>query len=319
MRPMGGIIMDLRARLDGHVRELLGLATKARQSLQIFAPVATVGVAALKGLTPSNSPMTVASSSVVAQLMLLVLIALAGAVLLFTDKSATNVVHDAQGALDERDQAQRALAEADAVIDDLELQLPRASRVEDMVDAMRSVVDLAICEPTITRDKLDEWLIDLLDFLIADKLTLFGIGDEQWNFSVYLLDDATAELQCAACRRPTRKEEEAPHRSWREGEGHVGKAFQGRRPLICADSTDPNVRGFFDAPAGKVMDYDIERYRSLAALPIQSDDDRPFGVLVATSATKGRFDPEDEETVRPLLSLSRTLATLLGVYNLKPH
>ncbi len=311
--------MDLRAKLDRHVRELLGLATRARQSLQIFVPVATTVVAALKGLTPSNSPIAVASSSVVAQLLLLTLIALAGAVLLFTDKSATNVVHDAQDALDERDQAQQALAEAQAVIDDLELQLARASRVEDIVDAMRSVVDVAICERVITREKLDEWLIDLLDFPIADKLTLFGIGDEQWNFSIYLFDEATRELHCAACRRPTRKEEEAPHRSWREGEGHVGKAFQGRRPLVCADSTDPNVRGFFDAPAGKAMDYDIERYRSLAALPIQASDDRPFGVLVATSAVKGRFDPEDDETVRPLLSLSRTLATLLGVYNLKAH
>ena len=89
--------------------------------------------------------------------------------------------------------------------------------------------------------------------------------------------------------------------------------------MICADSTDPNVRGFFVAPAEKLMEYDIDRYRSLAALPIQSDGERPLGVLVATSAVKGRFDPEDDETVRPLFSLARTLATLVGVYNLKEH
>ena len=101
--------------------------------------------------------------------------------------------------------------------------------------------------------------------------------------------------------------------------GMSEKAFQAKHPLICADSTDPNVRGFFEAPTAKLMGYDIDRYRSLAALPIQTDGESPVGVLVATSEVKGRFDPEDDETVRPLFSLAKTLATLVGVYNLKGH
>ena len=310
---------ELRTTINEHLRDLLGKATGARRSLQIFVPVATLIVAALKGLTPSSAPATVTAVSVALQLTFLILIAIAGGVLLFTDKSATTVVHDAQNALDRAEVAEGNLSEAEGVIDELEFQLARASRVEDIVEAMRSVVDVAICEPVITEAKLNEWLIDLLDFLVTDKLTLFSIGDEQWNFSIYLLDPASGELKCVACRRPTKKEEDAPHRSWREGEGHVGKAFQAKHPLICADSTDPNVRGFFVAPAEKLMEYDIDRYRSLAALPIQSDGERPLGVLVATSAVKGRFDPEDDETVRPLFSLARTLATLVGVYNLKEH
>lgn len=311
--------MQLRGVINEHVRDLLGKATAARKSLQIFALASTAIVAALKAFTPSAAPATALAVSTALQLTFLVLAALAGAVLLFTDKSATTIVHDAQNAIDRAEAAEDRLKEAEVVIKELEWQLARATRVEDIVEAMRSVVDVAICEPTISEAKLREWLIDLLDFLVTDKLTLFGIGDEQWNFSIYLFDKTSGELRCAACRRPTKKEEDAVHRSWREGEGHVGKAFQGKRPLICADSTDANVRGFFTAPTEKLMDYDVDRYRSLAALPIQTDGENPLGVLVATSEVKGRFDPEDDETVRPLLSLARTLATLVGVYNLKGH
>lgn len=306
-----------RSTLDGHVRALLAKATSARRSLQIFIPSATACVAALKAYTPPASQAALASGSFVAQVLLLILVALAGIVVLLTDTSATSVIHDAQTALEEKEGALNNLAEAEVVIEELRDQLARAARVEDIVEAMRAVVDVAIGQGVITAEQLAEWLIDLLDFLVTDKLMLFGIADEQWNFSIYLLDSASGELRCAATRRPTKREEDAAHRSWLEGEGHVGKAFQARRSLICADSTDPNVRGFFDAPAAKLMGYDIDRYRSLAALPIQSDDEHPIGVLVATSAVKGRFNPEDEEALRPLLSLARTLATLFGVYNLK--
>jgi hypothetical protein len=306
-----------RADLDAHVRELLSKATAARRAWQIFIPSATAIIFAFKTWTPQTAPKEIATGSVWIQSTLLVLVAFAGMVVVLTEKSATSVVHDAQKALDGREDAEKALSESKLVIEELEGALARSARVEHIVDAMRAVVDVAICQQEISDEKLTEWLTDLLDFLVTDKLTLFGIGDEQWNFSVYLFDPATSELSCVVTRRPTKKEEEAPHRSWREGEGHVGKAFQGRRPLVCADSADANVRGFFDAPAGKLMDYDLDRYRSLAALPIQSDDEPPFGVLVATSDIVGRFDPEDEETFRPLLSLSRTLATLLSVYNVK--
>jgi len=216
----------------------------------------------------------------------------------------------------------RVTAESDAselknVIYNLETELARLIQIEGIIDAMRSVVDIAIIRTEIDFSKMKEWMIDLLDFMVTDKLTLFQIGDEQWNFSIYIFNETSGELECIVTRRPTVKEEQAGHRPWREGEGHVGKAFQGRRALVCRDSKDPNVRGFFDAPDGKLRGYDLDRYRSLAAIPIQVDGAVPLGVLVATSEKVGRFDPEDEDTFRPLLALSRTLATLLSIYKLK--
>ena len=305
-----------RIKLDTHVRELLKKASGARRSLQVFVPTATAIAAALKLLTPTDASESVKAASATSQILLLLFIALAGVVLLFTDKSATTVIHDAQLAIDEAEQARAAVAEMETITSELEAQIARQTRLEDVLEAMRAVVDVALRQPEISPQQLEEWLTDLLDFLVADKLSLFGMGDEQWNFSIYLFDQEAQELRCLVTRRPTTREEQAPHRSWREGEGHVGKAYQDRRPLVCSDSTEPNVRGFFDAPGAKLRDYDLDRYRSLAAIPIQSDDEVPVGVLVATSAVAGRFLPEDEETVSPLLSLARTLATLLAIYNL---
>lgn len=307
---------DHRKTLDVHVRQLLELGAQARRSLQIFVPAGTAIVAALKGFTPADAPAGLAAGSMVAQILLLILVVVAGAVLVLTDKSATTVVHDAQLVIEARDEATTQLGEANAVIAALTDQLAKDGRVADITEAMRAVIDVALAQETIDEAQLKTWFVDLLDFFVSSKLTVFGIADEQWNFSIYLLNDA-GELECSATRRPTSKEQDAPHRSWRSGEGHVGKAFQGGRALVCSDSTDPNVRGFFDAPDGKATDYDADRYRSIAAIPIQADGQSPYGVLVATSEVPGRFKPDVEDTFKPLQSASVTLATLVSVYNLK--
>jgi hypothetical protein len=94
-----------------------------------------------------------------------------------------------------------------------------------------------------------------------------------------------------------------------------------RRALICADSTDPNVRSFFDAPEDKRARYDDSlRYRSLAAIPLQlPGTEKPIGVVVATSDVADRLRPtvdgDDDESVRTVRALGKTLATLLGVTN----
>lgn len=313
---MASPVDEQRKTFDRHVRELLKQASTARRSLQIFVPAATAVVAMAKGFTPADSPATILATSVTVQILLLILIAIAGSIVLLTDKSATSVVHDAQLAIDSGDQVKASLAEAEVVISELSKQLSKDGRVADIAEAMRSVIDVALAAESNSEEQLRVWFTDLLDFFVSSKLTIFGIADEQWNFSIYLLD-GEGNLVCAATRRPTMAEQDAPHRAWREGEGHVGKAYQGRRALVCSDSTDPNVRGFFDAPDGKATSYDADRYRSIAAIPILDNNGPPYGVLVATSEKAGRFRPDEEETFKPLQSASNTLATLVSVYNLK--
>jgi GAF domain-containing protein len=120
-----------------------------------------------------------------------------------------------------------------------------------------------------------------------------------------------------ACRRPVRAEEEAEHRSWEPGDGHVGLAFQTRRPIVASDTSDPEASHLFDASPPKRRDDDRERYRSIASIPIRLQDETPVGVVVATSDIANRFtlrrndDNSARDAVEPLRSLASALAMLI--------
>jgi hypothetical protein len=279
-----------------------------------------VVVAALKVIptTALNAPGVIIVTTL--QFVSLAVGAAAGLLVLLTDKSGLAVMADAQDLGDQLDQARDREIAQGRYVKQLEWELSKSERLALTINSMRVAVDVAL-----SRDPpaVETQARDMLDLLVASKSTLFGMGDEQWNFSIYLWNGGAGQLDCIACRRPARTDEDAPHRSWRPGEGHVGKAFQMRRALTCADSTDPNVRSFFDAPEDKRAGYDdSQRYRSLAAVPFQLPGaEGPTGVVVATSDVPGRFRPTidggDDESVLPIRALSKTLATLFGVITLR--
>ena len=60
-------------------------------------------------------------------------------------------------------------------------------------------------------------------------------------------------------------------------------AFQGKREYIAEDTSRPDARQIFDAPEPKRRSDDLERYRSIASIPIRLGKEDPVGVLVATS------------------------------------
>ncbi len=113
----------------------------------------------------------------------------------------------------------------------------------------------------------------MLDMLVSDKGVLFGMNDERWNFAIYILNEHSGELDCVACRRPTRAEEQASHRSWKPGFGHVGVSFQTSRTIVAADTSEPEARALFDAPDGQRNGDDSSRYRSIASIPIRLQDE----------------------------------------------
>jgi hypothetical protein len=311
---------ELKARLQRHTSEFLEKARSLRLGLQLATVVSPVVVGFSKAL-PQGEPGSAWSAVLVTlQIVFLILGALAGALVLVTDKSALAVMSDAQSAVEAAEIGKVDLATSQREILQLEAELTKASVLSLTIDSMRVAVDVALLPSA--KAPIEGQIRDMLDLLAASKSTLFGMGDELWNFSVYLWREDLGLLECVACRRPTRSDEDAPHRSWRPGEGHVGQAFQMKRALICADSTDLNVRGFFDAPEDKRTSYDdAMRYRSLAAIPFAlPGQDEPMGVVVATSDVAERFRPEesgDHEAVRPIRALGKTLATLLAVSTLR--
>ena len=166
--------------------------------------------------------------------------------------------------------------------------------------------------------KLDSHIAHLVDLVLAEKQVLFSMGDEAWNFAVYLYDPVEKLLKCSLCRRPLRQDELAPHRSWQPGDGHVGIAWQRDEELVAADMRDPQIEPYFRAKREYKSD-DGERYRSIASIPIRIANAQPLGVLVATSDHIGRFKPNSSgnDSVEPLRLLASTLAMMLHATNVK--
>jgi hypothetical protein len=304
-----------------HLDDLLEKARITRLSLQIAATFFTTLAGVLKIAIPATWPANVLMVSNVVQILSLILAVACGVVVLATDKSALSVLSDAKAALDKLEEKKQENQDLEETIDDLRRYIEWSDKLNMITDTMRVAVDLAIQdEDTNVNHHIEE----MLDLLASNKQGLFSMGDEQWNFSVYVFDEEKNQLLCVACRRPARNDEQREHRAWRPGEGHIGQSFLMKRPLVVADSKDPNVRGFFDAPRDKlVAGYDdSDRYRSLAAIPFGlAGSADPIGVVVATSDVPGRFAPTDDGTdsdaVRPISALSKTLATLTSVTNMK--
>jgi hypothetical protein len=309
----------LSDRIDIHINEFLKKARSVRTWLLTCGILVPVFVGAIKLIGDSSTDKTVQAVSGALELTILLFGALAALLALTTDQSALAIIGDAQDASTKSEKYKNDAEAARNLNEQLIDNLTRIESLSQTIDLMRLAVDTALSSEEQT--DLKSVIENLIDLLIASKMALFGFGDEQWNFSIYIWNET--QLDCLACRRPSRAESEAPHRSWLPGEGHVGKAFQMQRALVCADTTDVSVRGFFDAPENKRLEYDdAMRYRSIAAIPIFPPGERAAcGVVVCTSDVADRFAPtpegDDHEAVLPIRALSKTIATLMAVSKLR--
>jgi hypothetical protein len=182
---------------------------------------------------------------------------------------------------------------------------------------VRELVETAVVEGCDTIDQASRFARSILSIFVERRLSLFGIGDEYWNFGVYLYDADQDRLVCIACRRESKEEEEQQHRNWEPGNGHVGLAFSRAAEIIFADATTPELRPVLEAQGDNKRNDDTERYVSLASIPISTDGTKPLGVLIATSNTPGRFKsdqertPDDWENTDTLREVAASLAIIL--------
>lgn len=216
----------------------------------------------------------------------------------------------------------RTVEERDAELASLEEDYSFSERLQAVAVALRGIVNEVAASGPGAEDAQRARLGLMLDFVVADRVVLFGMDKDRFNFAIYIYNDADQVLHCVACRRPIRVEEDADHRSWDPGEGHVGMAFQGKREYIAEDTSKPDARQIFDAPEPKRRSDDLERYRSIASIPIRLGKEDPVGVLVATSDIAGRFylpkegvDPA-RDPVEPLRVLARDVALTIKLTDL---
>jgi GAF domain-containing protein len=252
----------------------------------------TVFGASLVAASPWIGAQQFAASSTMEALMLfggLILAVMSSLALVFLDQTTPDLVAENLEILKENERLNSEITYATGYQDHLLARITVSSQVNKLVEE-------AVSEGCSTREQASKFAQSILGIFAERRQSLFGIGDEYWNFGVYVYDSEKKSLVCIACRRDRKEDQEAPHREWEPGNGHVGLAFSRATEIIFADATVPELRPVLEATGENFRDYDYTRYKSLASIPISSDGDNPLGVLIATSDRPGRYKSDQERT-----------------------
>ncbi|MBO6724619.1 MAG: GAF domain-containing protein [Rhizobiaceae bacterium] len=158
-----------------------------------------------------------------------------------------------------------------------------------------------------------EIMDELLSPFYLQGDSIFGfVPSEKWSIGIYLYSKPKKLLKPVWRQKSNNHPSQGMGREWRSGEGHVGKAFLDRRPILTGNANDDAVAQLCRARSSKQLDYDSKTYISFASVPIGlADDDNvdPFGVLVATSDREDRLS--EESTTELLMHAAETIAVIL--------
>jgi hypothetical protein len=165
----------------------------------------------------------------------------------------------------------------------------------------------------VGRDYFAEMLDEVLSPLYNNGDSLFGFAiSEKWNICVYLFNAKTKMLEPVWRRKSTSHPSVGLGRAWMPGEGHVGKAYLDRRPILTGNANDEAVAQLCRARPSKLASYDESTYVSFASVPIsasEADDKDPVGVLVVTSDVEGRLAEESHTEL--LMHFAGTLSVII--------
>lgn len=158
---------------------------------------------------------------------------------------------------------------------------------------LRSMVTQYISTDFKDVSEFNEAIDELLSPLELSGAVIFGFdGPEKWSFALYLYSKKDDILVPIWRKRSINHPGNKISRKWGRGEGHVGKAFVDGTPIITGDASVREVQQLALGPISKNKPYD-NIYMSFASVPfgpIGTDSNLPYGVLVATSDTKDRYD-----------------------------
>lgn len=198
---------------------------------------------------------------------------------------------EAQRFLDERD-GLTARLDGLAALDRRRLELIDANRT------MREALEQTLLVPEAEPAGAAQGMIDL-----AGRYLISSIGfetGEAWAISIFRVEtDEDGEiLNRIAALRADRLDERRQARSWRRNEGFVGAAWVSNRDTIIEDCHEPQVAADYPVPVTCRRDYDADRYRSMAVIPIRLGAERQvWGLIAASSDRIGRFrrDPGNRQ------------------------
>src|SRR5690606_4565279 len=107
-----------------------------------------------------------------------------------------------------------------------------------------------------------EYLCEMIDeilspfYMAGDSIFGFGLS-EKWSIGVYIYDAGAKTLKSAWRKTSgTHPSKGRAGRDWVPGEGHVGKAFLDRRPILTGNANDESVAQLCRARASKWQEHD---------------------------------------------------------------
>ncbi len=169
----------------------------------------------------------------------------------------------------------------------------------------------------LDKDYFTELLDELLSPFYLRGDSIFGFSmSEKWSIGVYIFDDKSNTLKSVWREKSKSHPSQGRGRSWKPGEGHVGKAFLDRRPILTGNANDEAVSQLCRSRESKQVLYDDTTYVSFASVPIsvsENDDEDPFGVLVVTSNCEDRLS--EESITELLMHAAETIAVILELSN----
>jgi hypothetical protein len=288
---------------------------RLRKRLQIIFTLAGTAIASLLQLfaKASTDPTWVSAANIASGVVIFAVL-IVNLLLLLAETDSAAILAAAHDSEEKCSLLGAKIASLDALSNTQQEGLKWLSVLYSTSLALRDFVGPLVTRPLDAATKKQRF-DEMLDVVLSQKTDLFGIGDERFNFAIYLPDTEQKVLNCFSCRRRDRADEESAHRAWPVGHGHVAKSFLDGKELIASDVKDVAIEAYFRAPADLARPDDSERYRSMAAVPIMIGAAKPLGVLIATSDIPGRFRPkaiaDSRDTVEPLRVLASTLAVVL--------
>ncbi len=264
-----------------------------------MVPTAGTGILTLKGLLVCSGAITVFLGGI--------------ALLIIQDEApellarAAALEEEAQQFLDERD-GLKARLEGLSALDRRRLELIDANRT--MREALEQTLLIAEAEPTGAAQAM----IDLAGRYLTSSIG-FETG-EAWAISIFRVEaDEDGEiLHRIAALRADRLDERRQARSWRRNQGFVGAAWVSNRDTIIEDCHDPQVAADYPVPAACRRDYDGDRYRSMAVIPIRlGPEQHVWGVVAASSDRTARFRRDPGNRQVQTVDTVRLIARMTGL------
>lgn len=316
---------DLRERIIASYRNRERLFEIAKRFVEIGLVIMGSTVAAGAALFstgfswPPSAPQIVAITGLA--------VSLVGAIFIVLVRRDEDHLHEAHQALVMSEENDLKVQRSEQLLGYLEEVSFQLRSLYFAYGAARNVLERSIAAHLLDEQKL------IADMLLTMRLELrIALGfrtDHTWTIVVYRSEldksDGYNYLRCIAHDRSIECDM-GKARRWREGIGVAGMALAKNDEIVAPDILEPAAVSLFSLNGDWVRKEDLNRYRSMFAVPILvGTDTRPWGVVLASCSDPGHFlSPDDDIDEFGALNNKEAVRAMAGVVALavaacRPH